>query len=368
MQLEKENQDSNRPKGNQPEDTSKIKAGEFFRKIIQTENQKEDKRVKVLIQKKGIRPGQKGSGGWLLDFISIMWNLISKVLNTVGPPIQKLIQATNDLINKLPVDLILSMVGLLLVFFGGFFSVTVATLEAIYCSGWETIKVNFAYLFAESEAIWKKSKEDDLKDEDNDGVADVKQMSITGLFSHKVGLIMANCKDPQKVIDMCHGIMQCNLNIIATLKVDMAKAITLGHSIGENLRKLMSIILVPALGYLLDKDYHHWIAPIINAVCKFISISISMLIQRVLSTTQGAIRGGLLFSRRMLKYLNSIKVVNIDHESTYIDEYVGWGLASVGVLFQVFLGFSLPFPLNLLLSPFTLVEEMLSTFFAIQWV
>ena len=81
--------------------------------------------------------------------------------------------------------------------------------------------------------------------------------------------------------------------------------------------------------------------------------------QRVISAFHSAIRGGLLFSRNILKYLSAMNYVHIDHDKTYLDELVGYGLAAIGLWFQLSLGFQVPFPLNLLLFPFTILEYLL---------
>ena len=48
-----------------------------------------------------------------------------------------------------------------------------------------------------------------------------------------------------------------------------------------------------------------------------------------------------------------------DPDESYLDEAVGYSLAAVGFLFQIFNGFSLPFPLNLIFLPLTIVEWFL---------
>jgi hypothetical protein len=47
----------------------------------------------------------------------------------------------------------------------------------------------------------------------------------------------------------------------------------------------------------------------------------------------------------------------INEDESYIDEIIGWTVAAVGIYFQIRLGFSLPFPLNVLLFPFSIAEN-----------
>jgi hypothetical protein len=82
-------------------------------------------------------------------------------------------------------------------------------------------------------------------------------------------------------------------------------------------------------------------------------------VQRILSAFHSAIRGGLMFARNILEYLSVMKIVEINHEETMLDEAVGYGLALVGLYFQLAFGFGLPFPLNILLFPFRIAEYLL---------
>ncbi len=117
--------------------------------------------------------------------------------------------------------------------------------------------------------------------------------------------------------------------------------------------------IVPKLEALLPAEYKKWAKPVISYTIKSFAISIAWTLQRIISAFHSAIRGGLMFSRNILHYLSEMGYVKIDHEQTYIDEVVGFGVAAVGLLWQLRSGFSLPFPLNVLLFPFTLIEYML---------
>lgn len=45
-----------------------------------------------------------------------------------------------------------------------------------------------------------------------------------------------------------------------------------------------------------------------------------------------------------------------DHEKTSVDEYASYVFAALGFMFQFFVGFRAPFPLNLFLWPFEICE------------
>lgn len=88
-------------------------------------------------------------------------------------------------------------------------------------------------------------------------------------------------------------------------------------------------------------------------------MSIAWTVQRILSAFHSAMRGGIVFARNIMAYLAEMKYVNINHEETYLDEIVGYSLAALGLWFQLAFGFGLPFPLNVILFPFTVAEYLL---------
>ena len=67
-----------------------------------------------------------------------------------------------------------------------------------------------------------------------------------------------------------------------------------------------------------------------------------------------------MISRNLLEYLSVMNIVSINHEDTYLDEVVGYALATLGFLFQVRSHFRIPFPINIFLLPFTILEFFLS--------
>jgi len=88
-------------------------------------------------------------------------------------------------------------------------------------------------------------------------------------------------------------------------------------------------------------------------------VSIAWTVQRILSAFHSAMRGGIVFARNIMAYLAEMNYVSINHEETYLDEIVGYSLAALGLWFQLAFGFGLPFPLNVILFPFTIAEYLL---------
>jgi hypothetical protein len=321
---------------------------------VQTKDEKEAVRVTSVIEKAG-----KSTVGDILAKLKPVIDLANTVVDTLGPIIEKSMDAAYKTYKLLPLQLVYALIGLVIAFFGGTFAVTISAAEAFYASGYQVLVKNGTYLYKEFQILWKKSREDDMKDENNDGIADVEQITVKELITRKIGFFFAHCSDPQKLMDMIYGIGNSILAVIAVLKVQFAKVIALGLSIGENMRKPATYIFAPIFATILPTKYHQWIAPGINLVCKSVALTIAWTIQKVISAVQSGVRGGLMFSRRLLAYCNEKGWTDLKDEDTYLDEIVGWGVAFLGVYFQITFFFSLPFPLNILMSPVSLLESTL---------
>lgn len=256
-------------------------------------------------------------------------------------------------------DLLLpGLVGLILCFFGGSFLTLIAAVEAYRMVGFESTYNALHQLYEDFHKVVEANKKDDSVDADGDGVKDVKQISHAQLVKRKT-LVFLRTIDPNRVAVAVAGINAGFLAVCATLKMKFARTITLGNAIGESLERPAERYLVPLLEKVIPEEYHRWIRPSIQYSVRTAAISIAWVVQRVISAFHSAIRGGLMFSRNILEYLNVMNIYHVDHEKTYIDELVGYGVALLGLFFQLSRGFSLPFPLNVLLFPFTLIEYFL---------
>lgn len=257
-----------------------------------------------------------------------------------------------------PKLLLPALCGLIMCFFGGSFLTLIAAVEAYRMCGYETTVGCIRELYEDFQRLAVASAKDDAKDENNDGVPDVLQVTKQELLMRKT-LLFLKTVDPKRVTNALAGINAGFLAVIATLKLQFAKAITLGNAIGSILDKPAQRYAIPFVREILPADYKQWAAPAIEYSVKSFAISIAWFVQRILSAFHSAIRGGLMFSRNIMEYLSIMKYVEINHEDTYLDEVVGYGLAFLGLSFQLSYGFALPFPLNILLLPFSIAEWFL---------
>jgi len=259
---------------------------------------------------------------------------------------------------RLPYHLVMAVFGLILCFFGGTFPMTIAAYEAFHTCGWENTQACIRDLQESFAKIKKEDDADNLKDENHDGIADVDEIGNEELVKRKTALWM-RAADPDKISSATMSLYTACLAVLAALKVQFAKTVALGIAIGNAIRPIAAKFVAPALAQALPEAYHHWINTIINATCKTIAVLIAYKVQQIISAFHSGIRGGLFFARQAIKFTNSHGWTQIDEEKTYLDEGIGWFMAFLGIYVQLSHNFGLPFPINLLLLPFSVLEYVI---------
>ena len=291
-----------------------------------------------------------------------------------------------------PEDLLPMLCGLIMCFFGGVYPMLIAAIEArgsreraarargarpraaspspppsplprppakaFRMTGYETIRSGCSEIYSELVIIYNKSSEDDQKDDDGDGIPDVDQIDAQQLVLRKLALA-AKTIDPPQLDSAIVAISSSALAVIATLKVQFARAITLGASIGEILKKPAHRFGSPGLKKLMPEEYHKWAPLLIDYTVKTVAITIAWTIQKVISAFHSAMRGGHLAGACLLNVLNKKGFIKFNDAESSIDEAIGYVLAALGLMFQLRSGFRLPFPLNIVFFPISVCEYML---------
>jgi len=255
----------------------------------------------------------------------------------------------------LPLDIMYIVTGLVICFFGGMYPTTMAALEAWRQCGGKQALQNLSDLKDQFVRVLEASEQDDKKDDDNDGIADVEQISSKELVVRKLK-IAVTAADPELIDGALQGVYAGWIGVVAVLKVDFAKTIALGAAIGDFLYKTVSNPLGTILVHLLPNEYHKWVPTLIGYACKSAAIAVAWKVQRVISTFHSAIRGGLMAARGFLEWLHKKGVISIKPDESYVDELLGWALAAAGFYFQYKMGFAPPWFVSLLLWPLQFME------------
>jgi hypothetical protein len=102
--------------------------------------------------------------------------------------------------------------------------------EAWRQAGGKEALMHLTDLVNEAKAVVRASNEDDKRDDDGDGVADVNQISTKELVMRKMNLAVT-AMDPNKVNGAMQGIYSGWIGVVAVLKVKFAKTIALGECV-----------------------------------------------------------------------------------------------------------------------------------------
>lgn len=281
-----------------------------------------------------------------------------RALNIVGPYIVSGVYGAFRFYSGLSSNMSTALYGLALSFFGGSFPVAIAAAEAFRVSGWDRLVTCVTDINEDFQLLLKANEEDDKKDDDKDGVADVDQMDSRTLLSRKIHLFMVTV-NPERLMQAIGGIGQACAAAVAVVKVEFARTVALAVSIADNIKKPAALVITPVLARVLPVEYHKWINPTITTTCRLVAMSVAWYIQRVLSTVHSAMLGGLIAGRALLRMLNERKIITIDLEVSFIDEALGWLITGAGIYFQFSNGMRLPFPLNLILLPLSILDYIL---------
>lgn len=179
-------------------------------------------------------------------------------------------------------------------------------------------------------------------------------------------MVLTRSIDPEKVSAAIEGLTIAGVAILATLRVKFAKAITLGTAIGSVLNQHLSPFTTQALQFALPDDYEKWI-PVINKYgFRYVGVSVSWLLMRVITAVFAAMKGSNLFISGMVAYL--VKYGYVDkqmfgggrRDAKNPMVVAAWVLVALfGAYMQISSRFSLPFPLNFLLLPLTVLEQFI---------
>eukprot|EP00408_Alexandrium_pacificum_P007625 CAMPEP_0171208498 /NCGR_PEP_ID=MMETSP0790-20130122/28119_1 /TAXON_ID=2925 /ORGANISM="Alexandrium catenella, Strain OF101" /LENGTH=347 /DNA_ID=CAMNT_0011674095 /DNA_START=80 /DNA_END=1123 /DNA_ORIENTATION=+ len=271
------------------------------------------------------------------------------------PYIMKGIAVVTEFIAGLPEKILYACLGFLICFFGGVFPATIAAYEAWSLCGGNEAVASVKDIYREICKVQEASKEDDEKDDDNDGVKDVDQISGGALAKRKVSLVLGVI-DAHTVNSAMAQLWTGWIGVLAVLKIKFAKTVTLGEVIGEKLYEPAKSYAEPAILAMVGEEHKQWVPIGLKWCCKAIAITLAWWVQRVVSAFHSAIRGGLMCGKYVVNFAHEKGYLKENDENSYMDEAIGWGIAAAGLLFQFMTGFVAPFPLNILLLPITIVE------------
>jgi len=256
-----------------------------------------------------------------------------------------------------PQDLVPMFFGLVLIFFGGYFVTTIACVEAFRIAGWDRFKKCMIQLYESYKDFKKKSDEDDTRDDDNDGIPDVQQIDSKELVTRKLKLFLISTS-PANFQDALSGIYTGLVSVFATLRLQFARTITLGSTIGEMISPHAIKFLHPILGAIIPVDYHKWIDVVITYAARSVGVTIAWSLNRIVATVHSAMRGAQIFCDAFARYTAKRGYLHLS--TGYWDEVFVGVCALFGFYFQIKSWFNLPWILYIPLFPFVVFERLLT--------
>mmetsp|Transcript_49894 Transcript_49894/g.165195 ORF Transcript_49894/g.165195 Transcript_49894/m.165195 type:complete len:399 (-) Transcript_49894:139-1335(-) len=279
----------------------------------------------------------------------------------------------------LPMNAIKMVFGAALCFFGGTYYASIAAIEAFRIFGWETLQANVKIVMEQANAVQAASEIDNSVDDDHDGVADVNQISSQALLRRKTVLAMTTIQEPERLKKAVGNLWTAYVSVLATLRLEFARTTSLALAIVEMIKFPIMRWILPPLMMFLGSDLSHWAKTFVEVTLNVIAMVVAWYMQMIISSFYSAIRGGRLFAEGLIAVLIEKDLLRklpffkkarssdppegekaeFDADESYLDEVIGFSFAGVGFLWQLTSGFALPFPLNLVFFPLTLVEYFL---------
>jgi len=271
--------------------------------------------------------------------------------------------------SKLPKNVMSMIFGATLCFFGGTFVASLAAVEAARTMGLERMLENLGVVMKEMKVIKEAHEEDEQRDDDGDGVADVDDLPPHELIKHKTVVAMEAVKDPAKLQGAVGGLWAAYLAVLATLKLQFARTTALALGIAEMVEFPVMRVCAPPLKLALGDKLAHWTETIVDSAIKLVAIIFAWYVQMVIAAFNSGLRGGRIFADALFslalergwmeKLPEWMAKQPYDPDNSYLDEVVMYTLAAGGIAFQLGFGFTLPFPLNLILFPLQIIEWIL---------
>ena len=124
----------------------------------------------------------------------------------------------------------------------------------------------------------------------------------------------------------------------------MVKILTLGAAIGHALKP--HSMEAHALDEHISEDYGRWTLSLVDLSFKTLCLLLAWFMQRIITALHSSIRGGTMFSRNLLAYLDRIGFVHVRADDATLPEALGYMCAALGLYLQLSYGKSTPpFPL-----------------------
>lgn len=268
------------------------------------------------------------------------------------PHARRVVQAAGAARAALPSAALQCALGVALLLFGAAFRATAAAAEAWILAADEPLRAALREIGDHVEAIAVASAEDDKKDDDGDGIADVKQIDDAQLARRKADLFLATV-DPHELGRAMSVAYAGLLAVLATLRAKFAATVALGAYLGQQVHELCGAALERKLKESLPDGHAKWARAAAKSATGALGVAIAWALSSALAAAHSALRGANLAVDGGLALMG----VKPTPEARQL---VVYALAACGFYFQLLHGFGLPFLLSVVLFPAVLIEKAIT--------
>ena len=132
---------------------------------------------------------------------------------------------------------------------------------------------------------------------------------------------------------------------------------------------LTAMLAAPPSVRLKEGGAKAWSISIVESALTVLAVIFAWYLQMIIAAVSSGLRGGRIFADALValaverdwmdKLPDWVAAKPYDPDKSFLDEVVMYAVAVAGIAFQIFLGFQLPFPVNLVLWPLQVVEWIL---------
>jgi len=252
--------------------------------------------------------------------------------------------------------------GLVMCFFGGEFPLLIVAVESFLVTSWKSVKDVIHDMMEEYHRVVVE-EEQEKKNEKPAGENEDDE-SDAALYQRKF-LLALRVLNPDKCTKALTVCIQAFIVVLGAVKLTFVRALSLGAAIGHMAKHTVAKHVTPKLVETCPEEYRKWVPISIDYFCTIMAVLFAFFMQRIISAVHSAMRGARLFVKNTLVYLDKRGYIKFNKNESNMDEIASWALAAFGFLFQLWNGFSVGFPLNLLLFPVTVSEFILTCVVAI---
>ena len=264
-----------------------------------------------------------------LEKLGPAFEAFSNFIDVAGPYAYQAWECGKRAYASVPIEMLTALLGLVLCFFGGSFVTTIAAAEAFrLCGGSRTmrhiraVRRDYAHFMRKHREVRRNNPNVQIKAHD------------------LVLLALRSVRDPYRLNSGVSGLYTAALAVLTTLRLQFARTITLGASIGEVVNRPVARYLAPAVEHFVEADLKKWVPVFLEWVCRFVGVTLAFYAQRVLAAVQSSLRGGLMCGRHALAALRDQERIPRTKHDDNLDTLAGYTLAGLGLSFQLYWGYA----------------------------